>query len=129
MNNDKLNINKMKNPKELGIYRNPMRVLVSIGLPTYKLDKEGMDDVMKDGKGIIINFCKGTKETPLAERQEGVFTESLIQASIEYLQDVNTGTLQNIDTTEAIQHLKAALGCLDRRKQKRTDNGTLYTKK
>lgn len=120
----------MKNPKNLIIGRVAVspgnEQLYSVGLPTYILGENGMED----GKEMhFIPFCKGTKETPTPARQEGVFTESLIQASIEYLQDVNTGTLQNIDTTEAIQYLKAALGCLDRRKQKRTNNGTIYTNK
>lgn len=121
----KLNTHKMKNPKELQIFKNKEGQLSSILLPTYVLGSEGM----RDTNGLMLNFCKGTKETPEEERQSGVFTESLIQASLEYLQDVNVGPLQNIDTTEAIQHLKAALGCLDRRQQKRINNGTIYTKK
>lgn len=120
----------MKNPKNLTIGRIAVspgnEQLYSVGLPTYILGENGMED----GKEMhFIPFCKGTKETPTPARQEGVFTESLIQASIEYLQDVNTGPLQNIDTTEAIQYLKAALACLDRRQQKRINNGTIYTNK
>lgn len=119
----------MKNPKELVSVKVELAPgsmsLVSLEVPTYVLGEDGM----KDGEGTTIKFCKGTKETPVEHRQEGVFTESLIQASLEYLQDVNTGSLQNLDTTEAIQHLKAALGCLDRRQQKRINNGVLYTNK
>lgn len=129
-NNKQLNTQKMKNPKHLIIGRVELSPgnaqLYSVSLPTYILGENGMED----GKEMhFIPFCKGTKETPKEERQEGVFTESLIQAALEYLQDVNVGPLQNIDTTEAIQHLKAALGCLDRRQQKRINNGTIYTNK
>lgn len=115
----------MKNPKELTLVKTPEGVLTAVILPQYILGEETMEDA--DGTSIL--FCKGTKETPIDRRQAGVFTESLLQASLEYLQNVNTGSLQNLNTTEAIQHIKAALGCLDRRHQKRQENGTQFTSK
>lgn len=121
----------MKNPKNLSThYRKEAgtdeSILYQVGLPTYVISQDGM----VDGKQVFrIPFCKGTKESTQDMIQEGVFTESLLQACVMYLEDVNKGKLASIDTTEAIQHIKAALGCLDRRQQRRKENGTQFTAK
>ena len=119
----------MKNPKDLEVvYGRDGQTLISVELPTYKLSEEGMID---GDKSFAIPFAKGVIGDPnlFSYAQQGVFTESLIQAAILYLENVNKGELENIHTTEAIQHLKAAHGCLDARRQKRVKDGTIYTNK
>lgn len=117
---------KMKDPKELGIiYGRDEKTLIAVELPVYQLGEKGMEDT---GLMFRIPFAKGVIGGPeYSHKQKGVFTESIIQASIEYLSNVNQGDLQNIHTTEAIQYLKAALGALDARRQKRVNDGTIFT--
>lgn len=117
----------MKNPKELktSTVAGAGDLIYAVELPTYKISPEGM----KDGRPITLPFCKGTIGADTNLIQEGVFTESLLQASLEFLSNVNRGPLQNIDTTEAIQHIKAALGCLGRRHERRAKEGTAFTNK
>lgn len=119
---------EMKNPKELGlIFGRDEKTLIAVELPVYQLGEKGMDFT---GVLFRIPFAKGVIGGPeYSHKQKGVFTESLIQASIEYLNNVNQGELQNIHTTEAIQYLKAALNSLDARRQKRVSDGTIFTGK
>ena len=66
----------MKNPKlietiiEGALYK----------VPTFKVTNEGIDD----GSGIEIVFCKGNKEDETVLRQEGMFTETLIQTAKQF---------------------------------------------
>jgi hypothetical protein len=84
-------------------------------LPTYKVGNNGISD----GDGLQIQFCKGNKADETALRQEGVFTESLIELARQYLTSVNVGELATRETSMAITKLDEALMWIDKRAKDR----------
>lgn len=109
----------MKNPKlietiiEGATYR----------VPTYKVTNEGI----VDGSGIEIVFCKGNKDSESNLRQEGVFTETLIQTALQYLQSVNVGEMSSRETSTAITKLDEALMWINKRAEDRKLRGVQAT--
>ena len=65
--------NKMKNPRVIETVIEG----ASYNVPTYKVTNDGIED----GNGVEILFCKGNKEDDSIFRQEGIFTETLIQTA------------------------------------------------
>lgn len=91
-------------------------------LPMYHITSNGAEDFRSE----TIAFCKGSKDAP---GHPGFFTESLIQLSIDHLESVNVGGLENVYTTAAVAHLKAALEILDERVKDREAREVLQTYK
>jgi hypothetical protein len=94
-------------------------------VPTYKVTNEGMTD----GDGATITFAKGNKEDETVFRQEGVFTETLIQVCKTYLETVNVGDMASRETSMAITKLDEALMWIDKRAQDRALRGVQGTYK
>jgi hypothetical protein len=94
-------------------------------VPTFKVTNEGMTD----GEGITIKFCKGNKEDESVFRQEGIFTETLIQVAKQYLESVNVGELASRDTAMAITKLDEALLWIGKRASDRELRGVQGTYK
>lgn len=94
-------------------------------VPTFKVTNEGMTD----GEGITINFCKGNKEDESTFRQEGLFSETLIQVVKQYLESVNVGELASRDTAMAITKLDEALLWIGKRASDRELRGVQGTYK
>lgn len=94
-------------------------------VPTFKVTNEGMTD----GEGITINFCKGNKEDESVFRQEGLFSETLIQVVKQYLESVNVGELASRDTAMAITKLDEALLWIGKRASDRELRGVQGTYK
>lgn len=84
-------------------------------LPTYVVTNEGI----QDGSGVALQFCKGNKVDETAYRQEGIFTESLIQTAKQHLEAVNVGELATRETSLAIIKLEEALMWLAKRVEDR----------
>lgn len=84
-------------------------------VPTYKVTDEGIED----GAGIVILLCKGNKANPTVFRQEGVFTETLLQVCLEYLTSVNKGDLASRETSMAITKIDEALLWIGKRAEDR----------
>lgn len=84
-------------------------------VPTYKVTDNGIED----GEGTIIKLCRGDKSDPSKPRQEGLFTETLLQVCLQYLQGVNVGALANRDTSIAITHIEDALLRIGKRAEDR----------
>ena len=84
-------------------------------VPTYKVTNEGI----QDGAGIEIVFCKGNKEDEGVLRQEGVFTETLLQTSKQYLESVNKGEMATRETSMAITKIDEALMWINKRAEDR----------
>lgn len=103
----------MKNPKVLGIVQDG----ATYNLPTYAVTNEGI----QDGEGLTLKFCKGNKEDENVLRQEGVFSETLIQSVKMYLESVNVGQMSSRETSMVITKLDEALMWM----QKRTDDRIL----
>lgn len=101
----------MQNPKVLSTIKPGAQYYI----PTYKIT----DDGVEDGDGLLINFCKGNKDDSKIFRQEGVFTESLINVAKKYLESVNQGELFTNDTTQAITKLEEALMWINKRSEDR----------
>lgn len=101
----------MKNPKLLETVADG----ATYKLPTYKVTPEGI----ADGEGLLLLFCKGNKEDPNALNQEGVFTETLIQACKQYLESVNVGPMATRDTSMVITKLDEALMWINKRAEDR----------
>lgn len=101
----------MKNPKIIV----PVIAGATYKVPTFKVTNEGIED----GAGIDIVFCKGNKQDESDLRQEGVFTETLLQTALQYLQHVNVGELASRDTSIAITHIEDALFRLGKRAEDR----------
>lgn len=94
-------------------------------VPTYKITNEGVED----GAGIEIVFCKGNKEDGNVLRQEGVFSETLIQTVKEYLETVNVGPMASRETSMVITKLDEALMWIDKRSNDRKLRGVQNTYK
>jgi hypothetical protein len=84
-------------------------------VPTFKITDAGIED----GEGIEIVFCKGNKEDASMLRQEGVFSETLIQSVKTYLETVNVGPLASRDTSMVITKLDEALMWMNKRSEDR----------
>lgn len=111
----------MKNPKALETVKEG----ATYKIPTYKV----VDGQMTDGDGTEIKFCKGDKSNPEIFRQEGVFTETLIQVAKQYLEAVNKGEMATRETSMVITKLDEALLWIDKRRQDRELRGVLETYK
>lgn len=94
-------------------------------LPTFIITNDGI----LDGQGLEIKLCKGNKEDENIFRQEGLFTESILQLCVEYLQSVNVGELANRDTSLTITHIEDAILRLGKRSQDRQLRNVLGTYK
>jgi hypothetical protein len=92
-------------------------------VPTYKVGDNGIED----GEGIEIVFCKGNKEDSTVLRQEGVFTETLIQTAKQYLEAVNVGEMSSRETSMAITKLDEALMWINKRAEDRRLRGVQAT--
>lgn len=92
-------------------------------VPTYKVTNEGI----QDGEGMIIRLCHGNKEDESVERQEGLFTETLLEMITQYLEAVNVGDLRNRDTSIAITAVEDALLRLGKRAADRQLRGVQAT--
>lgn len=111
----------MKNPRQIEVLSSGSMYVI----PTYKVENEGI----VDGEGVGIIFCKGNKEDESALRQEGVFTETLIEVSKQYLESVNVGELASRETAMAITKLDEALMWLNKRAEDRKLRGVQATYK
>ncbi len=111
----------MNNPRNLEVVKEG----AIYNVPTFKVTNEGMTD----GEGMTINFCKGNKEDESVFRQEGVFTETLLQVALQYLQSVNVGELASRDTSLAITHIEDALLRIGKRASDRELRGVQGTYK
>ena len=92
-------------------------------VPTYKVTNEGIEN----GDGIEIVFCKGNKEDESVLRQEGVFTETLIQTAKQYLESVNVGEMATRETAMVITKLDEALMWIAKRAEDRKLRGVQGT--
>ena len=92
-------------------------------VPTFKVTNEGIED----GAGIDIVFCKGNKEDESIFRQEGLFTETLIQTAKEYLESVNVGEMASRETSMVITKLDEALMWINKRAEDRKLRGVQAT--
>jgi hypothetical protein len=94
-------------------------------IPTYKVTNEGL----VDGAGATITFCKGNKEDESILRQEGFFTETLIQVAKQYLESVNIGPMSTRETSMVITKLDEALMWIQKRSDDRALRGVQGTYK
>lgn len=111
----------MKNPRII-------EALISgatYNIPTYIITNEGIED----GDGIPLKFCKGNKEDSSILRQEGVFTETLLQVAKEYLESVNIGDMATRETSMVITKLDEALMWINKRSEDRKLRGVQGTYK
>lgn len=111
----------MKNPKVIETVKEG----ATYKIPTYKV----VDGQMTDGEGTEIKFCKGDKSNPEIFRQEGVFTETLIQVAKQYLEAVNVPPMATRETSMAITKLDEALMWIDKRRADRELRGVAETYK
>lgn len=109
----------MKNPKLI----EPIVAGATYRVPTFKVTNDGI----ADGEGIDIVFCKGNKEDENALRQEGVFTETLIQTAKEYIESVNVGNMASRENSMAITKLDEALMWINKRAEDRKLRGVQGT--
>lgn len=101
----------MKNPKIIEVIKEG----AIYNLPLYKVTNEGLEDA---GTKELL-FCKGNKLDENVFRQEGFFTESIIQVAKMYLESVNTGDMKTNETTKAIEKLDEALMWINKRAEDR----------
>lgn len=111
----------MKNPKQIETIIEG----ATYNVPTFKVTNEGI----QDGDGINIVFCKGNKEDETVLRQEGVFTETLIQTAKQYLESVNVGVMATRETSMVITKLDEALMWINKRAEDRKLRGVQGTYK
>lgn len=111
----------MKNPKQI----TPLIEGATYNIPTYLVTNDGI----QDGEGTTLCFCKGNKEDQSIFRQEGVFTETLIQTAKEYLESVNKGEMATRETSMVITKLDEALMWINKRAEDRKLRGVQATYK
>lgn len=92
-------------------------------LPSYSVSDDGIQDELP----IELKFCKGNKDDKTKLRQQGLFTESLIQVAKQYLEDVNVGELATTEATQAILKLDEALMWINKRAEDRKIRGVQST--
>lgn len=92
-------------------------------VPTYQVTDNGIED----GPSTVIELCRGNKEDSAAPRQTGMFTETLLQVCLQYLQSVNVGEMANRDTSIAITHIEDALLRINKRAEDRKLRGVQAT--
>lgn len=115
------NFNYMKHPRIIAT--NGPENVWSFHVPTYLVTNEGM----QDGQGAIINLCRGNKQDEAVPRQEGVFTETLLQICKQYLEGVNKGDLASRETSMAITKIDEALMWIQKRADDRQLRGVQGT--
>ncbi len=101
----------MKDPKII----DAIKPSATYQIPTYVVTNDGMTD----GDGLTIKFCKGNREDETTFRQEGIFTETLVQMAKEYLEGVNVGEMKTRETSMAITKLDECLMWIDKRSNDR----------
>jgi hypothetical protein len=111
----------MKDPKDILTLREGATYIV----PTYSVTDDGLESV---GDGLIT-FVKGDKSNPNIHRQSGFMTETLLQVSKKYLEDVQQGNLVDEDTQDAIKYIELAIRSLEYRQEKRKAKGVNQTYK
>lgn len=89
-------------------------------LPIYTI---GLDGLEKTGE-LTLPFVKGSKG---ATEQEGVTSQDLIKAVLNYLGAVNQGEMKTEETTNAINNLQQAHLWLEQRRKDRERRGVLNT--
>lgn len=92
-------------------------------IPTFKVGPNGIEP----GAGMEIKFCKGDKSNAEVFRQEGVFTETLIELGRTYLDSVNVGPMATRETSVAITKLDEALMWINKRAEDRKARGVQAT--
>lgn len=111
----------MKNPRLIeGVVPSATYII-----PTFKVTDNGLED----GQPFELRFCKGDKSDSSKLRQEGFFTETLLQVCKEYLESVNIGELANRDTAMVITKLDEALMWINKRAEDRKLRGVQGTYK
>jgi len=109
----------MKNPRQVETIVEG----ATYNVPTFVVTNEGIED----GGGTNIYFCKGNKEDESFLRQEGVFTETLIQVAKQYLESVNVGPMSTRETSMVITKLDEALMWIQKRAEDRKLRGVQAT--
>jgi len=109
----------MKNPRVLETITEG----ATYKIPTFKVTDNGIED----GEGIEVVFCKGNKEDSSVLRQEGVFTETLVQVAKQYLESVNKGEMATRETSMVITKLDEALMWINKRAEDRKLRGVQGT--
>ena len=104
----------MKDPRIISQPNGPDDVW-TFEIPTYKVTDNGLED----GEPMIIKLCRGDKSDASKPRQEGVFTETLLEVCLQYLQGVNKGELATRDTSITITHIEDALLRIGKRAEDR----------
>lgn len=92
-------------------------------IPVYSITENGLTD---SGTTDLV-FVKGTSNNLDGFTQSGITTESLLEAILDYLKEVNTGELGNRETSMAITKLDEAVLWLDKRRNDRQKRGVLAT--
>jgi hypothetical protein len=105
-----MNITKpISNPKQ--VFTNGPDNVWSFDVPRFKVTDDGLEDAERG----TIDLCRGNKADSSAPRQEGYFTESLLQVCKQYLEGVNKGELASRETSMAITKIDEALMWLNKR--------------
>lgn len=109
----------MINPKQI----QALKEGATYQVPTYKVTNDGI----QDGTGMAIKFCKGNKSNEQTFRQEGLFTETILQVAKEYLETVNVAPTSSRETSLAITKIEEALFWLGKRAEDRKLRGVQAT--
>ncbi len=105
----------IKTEKEGAIYK----------VPFFKVTENGLELVSH----CPFHFVKGDKSDDTKFRQQGFTTETLLEVSRLYLEDVNIHQLHDPDTSSALAYIELAIESLERRAAKRKAAGTQGTYK
>lgn len=97
---------------------------------SYRLNVKAVTDSgIKEIATQDILLCRGSKLGEGIERQDGFFTEQLLDVCREYLESVNQGDLKNKYATMAIGNIQQAMYWLEERQKDRQERGVAQTYK
>lgn len=80
-------------------------------VPQYYINQDGVNNA----PDFELRFCKGNKDNPGDFRQEGFFTESLLEVAKAYLESVNIGDMKTHETSMAIDKIVESIMWLKKR--------------
>jgi len=91
-------------------------------LPTFRVTENGLNVAGE----LLIQFVKGNKADENAYRQDGVTSETLLEMMVQYQAHL-CSLIPSAQGSEALQHLQAALACVQRRTADRTERVVVGT--
>ena len=96
-------------------------------IPKWTLADDNSGLVQKESASwAVLQFCRGTKDTPIKERKAGILQQTVVEALIYDLQEANK-KVPSRETSIVITKLEEALLWIQKRSSDRKKRGVQFT--